>query len=245
MQSLIENLVKLQAVELERSRLSQETRALPAEIAGAETALAASELQSAEASAALNREEQARTRLEREIEGYRQKAARFRAQHDSVKTPEQAAAIEHEIGFAAAEIGRLEDEEFLSLERSEAQEAALAQARAQVEKLAAALEKTRERIGSRQREASELMAALSAEREQTRKQIEPEWLARFDKLALARGTGIARAENQQCTGQLQPAALLGPCHRARAQAAATGDDPRRGAGRPPAGTGRLLGLRIL
>jgi predicted nucleic acid-binding Zn-ribbon protein len=35
MQALIENLVKLQAIELERARITQETRALPAELAEA------------------------------------------------------------------------------------------------------------------------------------------------------------------------------------------------------------------
>jgi hypothetical protein len=200
MQTLIENLVKLQALELERTRLHKEARALPAEVAGAAAALTAAERQSAEASAALSREEQARTRLEREIEQHRQKAARFRAQQDSVKTPEQAAAIEHEIQFATTEIGRLEDEEFVSLERTEEQEGTLAGSRAQVEELAAALEKTRERIGERQKHNAEQMAALNAEREQVRPQIEPQWLAQFDRVASARGTGLARAENQQCSG---------------------------------------------
>ncbi len=200
MQTLIENLVKLQAVELERIRLSQDMRALPGEIAGAEAALGAAERQSAEVSAALNREETLRTRLERETEGHRQKAARFRAQHNSVKTPEQAAAIEHEIAFATAEIGRLEDEELASLERTEEQEGALARARGQVEELAGALEKTRERTSARQKQHAEQLAALNAERDRVRLEIGPEWLARFDRLAAARGTGIARAESQQCTG---------------------------------------------
>jgi uncharacterized protein len=200
MDALIENLVKLQKVELDRARRMEEARALPAEIASAETALKNAERQSADASAALAREESARTRLEREIEGHRQKAARFRTQLDVVKTPEQAAAIEHEIQFATAEIGRLEDEELASLERTEEHEGAFKRARAQVESLAQALESVRKRTGERQKEIAEEMAALNAEREQVRQRIEADWLARFDRLAAARGTGIARAENQQCTG---------------------------------------------
>jgi predicted nucleic acid-binding Zn-ribbon protein len=30
--------------------------------------------------------------------------------------------------------------------------------------------------------------------------LSPELLARFDRIAASRGTGLARAENQQCTG---------------------------------------------
>ena len=125
MQAHIERLVKLQSVDLERTRVNAGLRGLPAEIAQAQTELAAAERQAAESSGALSREETLRTRLEREIAGFRQKTARFKTQLDVVKTPEQAAAIEHEIGFSTGETERLENEELASMERSEAQEAAL------------------------------------------------------------------------------------------------------------------------
>lgn len=200
MQAHIENLVKLQSVDLERTRLNTALRALPAETAQAEAALAASERQAADASDALSREESLRTRLEREIAGFRQKATRFRTQLDVVKTPEQAAAIEHEIRFVTSEAERLEEEEFASLERTEAQEAALAAARAQVELLAGALDKTRARAALRQQEFTAEITTLNAEREALRPLIAAEWLTRFDRLSGSRGTGLARAENQQCTG---------------------------------------------
>ena len=122
MDTNIENLVKLQAVELERGRLMQLAKALPAEIHQAESALAAMQAKAAAAADALNREDSLRTKLEREITGHRQKAARYKAQQDTVTTPAQAAAIEHEVQFAEAEIERLDNEEFASLERTEAQE---------------------------------------------------------------------------------------------------------------------------
>jgi hypothetical protein len=200
MQAQIENLVKLQSVDLERTRLNAALRALPAETAQAEAALAAAERQAADASDALSREESLRTRLEREIAGFRQKATRFRTQLDVVKTPEQAAAIEHEIRFVTSEAERLEEEEFASLERTEAQEAALAAARAQVELLAGALDKVRVRAALRQQEFTAELTTLNAERETLRPLIAPEWLIRFDRLSGSRGTGLARVENQQCTG---------------------------------------------
>jgi hypothetical protein len=184
MQELREHLVKLQAVELDRARVTQEARALPAELAQAHTALAAGQARAAEASQALSTEESLRTRLDREIATHRQKTAHFRAQLDAVKTPEQAAAIEHEIQFSTTEAERLENEEFASLERTEAQEAVLAQARAQVETLAGALEKTQARVAARQK----------------RPLIEPEWLTRFDRINTSRGSGLARVDNQQCLG---------------------------------------------
>ncbi len=200
MNALIENLVKLQTIDLNRSRLNQQLRALPAEIAQAAAALAAAERQSAELSAALGREDSMRTRLERDINAHRQKAARFRVQLDSVTTPEQATAIEHEIQFATSEADRLEADEYASLERTETHEAALAQARAQVEQLAAGADAVRLSVAARQSELTLELAGLEAEREAVRAAIDPDWLARFDRIAGARGTGIARAGNQQCTG---------------------------------------------
>jgi predicted nucleic acid-binding Zn-ribbon protein len=199
-QELIQNLVKLQTVELDRNRLSQEMRALPAELSRAESELNGAQAQAANASAALTREDQLRTRLERQITEHRQRAARFRTQLDTVTTSAQAAAIEHEIKFETSEADRLENDEFSSLERTEAQEAVLAKARVEVESLAGALEKTRERVTQRQQEYKAQLDALAAERDALRPLIEPEWLTRFDRIAAARGTGLARAENQQCSG---------------------------------------------
>lgn len=200
MQANIERIVQLQTVEVERAKLAQAARELPSLVAQAEKALAAMQDRSAAASDALNREESLRNRQEREVAGHRQKAARYKAQLDTVTTPAQAAAIEHEMQFAQGEIERLENEEFASLERSEIEEGALAAARAQVEELAAALEKTRELVASRKKEIEQQQTTLGADREALRKEIEPELLARFDRIAATRGTGIARAENQQCMG---------------------------------------------
>ncbi len=200
MDANIDNLVKLQAVELERNRLAQVAKALPVEINQAESALATMQGKTAAASDALNREDSLRTKLEREIAGHRQKAARYKAQQDSVTTPAQAEAIEHEVQFAQAEIDRLENEEFASLERTEEQEETLATARAQVEELAATLDKTREYVAGRQKEIAEQLAALGVEREALRQEIASELLTRFDRIAAHRGTGIARSENQQCMG---------------------------------------------
>lgn len=200
MQERIEHLVKLQGMDLERARLAQAVRALPAEIAQADAALKASQAEVTTASNALTREETLRTRLERETGGHQQKAVRLRAQRDSVTTTAQADALEHEIKFAETEIERLESEEYASLERTEVQEGTLAAAREKVEILAGALDKTRERVAGRQQEMNGELAALQAEREDVRKLIDPDLLTRFDRLAANRGTGIARAENQQCTG---------------------------------------------
>jgi len=199
MHAYIENLVKLQEVELGRARLTQALKALPSEVSRAESALRAVQLKASTASDALSREESIRNRQEREINAHREKAIRLRAQHNTVTTSAQASAIEHELQFAESEIGRLENEEFASLERTEAQEGELATARAQVEDLALALEKTNEHVAASHKELLQQQEVLAREREALRNAIEPEWLTRYDRISAHRGTAIARAENQQCT----------------------------------------------
>jgi uncharacterized protein len=200
MQELIENLVKLQGVELERTRVTLAARALPAEIVQAKATLTAAEDQVAKAAAALSSEETLRARLDREVDALRKKAARLREQQDSLTTTEQANAAENELHFAESEIERLESEEFISIDRTEAQEAALAAARAQVESQTVALGHTRARIALHQAEFERELAELTLQREALRPLIEPEVLIRFDRLCGSRGTGLARVDNQQCTG---------------------------------------------
>ena len=203
MQPLIEHLVQLQTVELDRAYIADSIRKLQPEVAAAESALAAAQRDASDASAALTREESLRTRLEREIESHRQKAARVNAQQNSVTSPAQAEAIEHEIAFAQREIERLETEELSSLERTDALESSLAEARARVESHAATLDTTRASVARRRVEFDQQLAALAAERETQRRaidELDSATLTRFDRLIQARGTAITRAENQQCTG---------------------------------------------
>jgi predicted nucleic acid-binding Zn-ribbon protein len=200
MQEHIENLVKLQAADLERARLTLALRALPEEVAQAEKALAGAQRQAADASAALTREEILRAKLEREAEAHRKKAAHLRAQMDAVTTTAQVAAIEHEQGFAASEIERLEGEEFASLERTDAQEIALTAARTSVETLSGALDKIRTRVAQRKQEYTAEIAVLNVQREALRPLIADEWLVRYDRLLSSKGSGLASAKNQMCSG---------------------------------------------
>ena len=92
----------------------------------------------------------------------------------------------------------MENEAFASLERTESEDSKLAHAHEKAALLAASLETVRASVAaSRQRIAAEL-TTLAQSRNEVRAHIEPEFLDHFDRLQKSRGTGIARAENQQC-----------------------------------------------
>jgi len=194
---------RLQAVELERARLTAALKALPAEIAAAEGQLSAARKRIGDADAALKREELARAALELEIGSLRAKLVRFRAQLDAAQNSSQAQALEHQIAFAVAEIGRLEDNELTSMENTEILESQRAAARELAAKLTETLGLIRARVGEQDLEWREQLAAFKAERDALRGELlqtSPERLAHFERIAGMRGTGIARAVGQQCSG---------------------------------------------
>lgn len=196
----IAHLLKLQDVELERARLAGQLAKLPAEVASAEAALKAAQKQAAEAQAVLEREEATRARLEVAIDQHRQKAARFRTQLDAVTNAAQAAAVEHEVQFATAEADRLEAEAFESLERTEAAAAFGDSARTAIAERTANLTTIRASVARRAHEFESEREQLTHHRDQIRPLIDADLLLRFDRIAAARGTGIAKGDNQQCSG---------------------------------------------
>jgi predicted nucleic acid-binding Zn-ribbon protein len=196
-------LVRLQAVELERNQLTAALKALPGEISAAENLLKAAQKRVSDAEAGLKREELLRASQELEIASHRSKAARFRGQMDTARNAAQASALEHEISFAEAEIARLEDSELASMETSETLDAERAKALELAAKLTETLGLIRARVGEQDLEFRESLQALGVEREKLRTELasmDGSRLAHFDRIAAARGTGIARAEAQQCSG---------------------------------------------
>jgi len=197
-------LVRLQAVELERARLTAALKALPGEIAAADGELKAAQKRIAEAEAGLKREELARASLELEVASLRTKATRHRGQLDLAQNAAQASALEHEISFAETEISRLEDNELTSMENTEVLEADRAKALELAAKLTETLGLIRARVGEQDLEFREQLAALTTERETLRAEIikfdDGARLAHFDRIAGAKGTGLARAAAQQCSG---------------------------------------------
>jgi hypothetical protein len=193
-------LARLQAVELERARLTAALKALPGEIAQAENLLKAAQKRVSDAEAGLKREELLRASLELEVATHRAKATRFRAQMDTARNAAQAGALEHEISFSEAEVTRLEDNELTSMENTEVLETERASALELAAKLTETLGLIRARVGEQDLEFREQLAALKLERETLRGEIPVERLAHFDRIAGMRGTGLARAKDQQCSG---------------------------------------------
>lgn len=200
MEKLIADLVQLQAIEVEGAKLARQMAALPAEVVAVEAEVAALVKRTAKAKQTLQKEELLRTDHEKMATELRTKIERFRAQMDTVTNAAQAEAIEHELHFVESEVARLENEQLASLAKSDALETELAAIGKQMAERTASLETVRQSVAGRRQELETLEADRQSRRNALRVQIDPEWLTRFDRLIVSRGTAIAEATNQQCTG---------------------------------------------
>src|SRR5271170_4871225 len=119
----LETLMFVQEADQDIARLRREIDALPRHLSELEKKLSTQKLAMEQVEKAIKEEETKRRRLESDIKDQQQKIVKFREQTSSVKTNEQYAALQHEIGFAEAEIRKIEDREIESMERSERLEA--------------------------------------------------------------------------------------------------------------------------
>jgi len=195
----LENLVVLQAQDLELQRLRKDLADAPIRVTNAEAVLKSAEQALARVRADLAAEEKLRRSQELDADAFRTKSTRLRKQLDSATSATQISALEHEINFAESGIRKLEDEELASLERSEALESAEKSAAASVDSNRAILEAERTRAAATNERARTGIEAVEAERVALRAQINETPLANYDRIAKAKGSGLSEAIDHKCS----------------------------------------------
>jgi predicted nucleic acid-binding Zn-ribbon protein len=198
MQANLHHLVKLQSVELRIAALEAEIVALPKKMAAQDAKLAEAKAALVRVETALKDEEKARRRMEDDIRDHRDKAAKYRAQTNNVKTNEQLHALQHEIAFAEKSIGEIEDRELASMEKTEqleadrtaAQEALKAQTDAVEWEKAAAM-----KVSARDQEE---LKKMRAERAELRATADADLLSDYDRLVRGKKTAMAEVRDRQC-----------------------------------------------
>ncbi len=192
-------LMALQKLDLEAKRLRDEMLALPRHVAMLDTKAKATVGQRAVVLDLIAKEDVQRRRQESDVKDRESKIARLRKQMDTATTTVQVAAWEKEIVFNQADIVRLEDLELESMERSE-------QLEAQRKLADAAVAAAQQTHASESERAAALVAAdklalatTDTARAAQRKTIGEDALSLYDRIAKAKGTGIAEAWLQKCT----------------------------------------------
>ena len=200
MEPEIESLIRLQQLDEEIRQLRASLEATPRRLRSIETELATHARTVSGLEQRQREEETLRRRAESDLKDQQAKIAKSRAQLNIVQNQAQALALEHQISFAEGEIGRLEDGELESMERSDTIEQQLLAARQQHVTHAAYLETEKSRAARSTELEQAALAKWQQERAELRPQIEEQKLDEYDRIARARGTALARARDQQCTG---------------------------------------------
>ena len=192
-------LMDLQKLDIEAKRLRDEITALPKHVSQLEAKAKAVAGQRAVVLDLIAKEDSFRRRQESDVQDREAKIARLRKQLESATTPVQVSSWEHEIAFNKGEISKLEDAELESMERSEQFDAQ----RKLADEAVATADRT---LTSESARATVLMAIdksalveTDAKRTEQRKLIGEDALSLYDRIARAKGTGIAEAWLQKCT----------------------------------------------
>ena len=199
MAKAIEQLLVVQACDQEIRRLRKEMEDIPLRKQQIESRLNAHKEGLAQAEHALL---EARTRikhLEGEIEAARQRIQKYRDQQLQIKSNVEYKALEKEIAATQAGIRALEDQELAAMQVVEE-----AQAAAEVRR--DALAKDQGRVAEEVKAFLERSAGLGdelkrkeEERRQAAAEVDPVWLARYDRLfAKQRDAAIALVEHGTC-----------------------------------------------
>jgi hypothetical protein len=191
-------LVQLQDTDQGIARLRGEIAALPKRLAALEEKLVWQKAAVEQAEKAIKEEDTKRRRMESDLKDQQQKIVKFREQSSSVKTNEQYQALQHEIGFAEAEIRKIEDRELDSMERSEQLDAQLRAARQELTDNAKVVELEKETARIASEEQQKHLASLEEDRARYRGQVPERLLAEYDRIARGKGAALARVEGQRC-----------------------------------------------
>ena len=195
----LEKLIVLQTHDVEAKRLRDEMVALPKRVAELDAKAKATRGQRAVVVDLIAKEEVLRRRQELDVKSHQEKIARVRKQLDLATTTVQVSAFEHEIGFAQAEVSRLEDAELESMERSEALEAQRAVADEAVASDEMILERERARATETIALDKAALAAVEQQRAAVRAEIGEDALSMYDRIAKSKGTAVSEAVNQKCS----------------------------------------------
>jgi predicted nucleic acid-binding Zn-ribbon protein len=195
----LERMMVLQKQDLEAKRLREALAAVPKRMAELAAKVKAVQGQRAVVLELLQKEELLRRQQESEVKDRQAKIAKVQKQLDQATSTVQVTAFEHEIGFARAEIAKLEDAELESMERTEGLEAQRLLADQAVADAEATHAREQERGVETTERDQEALARVEAERAATRGTIGEDALATYDRIARNKGTALSEALLQKCT----------------------------------------------
>jgi len=197
----LQNLIRLQALELELSALSERVQKTPEEISLLDAELEEDQRQVDEAKKAIEDSAKLRRQLEAEVEALGTKLEHYQDQLMQVRTNTEYQAMLHEISFTREKIERKEDEILEQMLDSEDKELMLRDANGVFGKKKAEIESRKQELEKFLQQSETEISGLEEQVGQVKSMIDQELLARYARIASVRnGIAIAPVVGGTCQG---------------------------------------------
>lgn len=198
MPSDLSGLIKIQELDQQIDRLSNEIANLPRHVAAIEARLAQHQKALADKRGDLDENGREHRRLEGEVQACSEKLSKLQDQMNGAKTNEQFRAFQHEIQFCRETIDGFEERILEKMEQAETLQGRVAKAAAELEveqaKVAREVRLAGERIEEDKRVRDEKRAARNA----LSAQVEPATLQVYERVRKSRGTAVAAVHDETC-----------------------------------------------
>ena len=189
----MEQVTRLQSLDLKIGELDREISALPKHIAQIEKTLDGHLRRLDADRSALTANQKDRKRLEDDIKVHEQKISKLRDQTLQAKTNEQYRAFQNEVEYAQREIRKCEDRILELMSESEPLESAVKKAEGALKEEKAQVEAEKARARERTATDQKQLEELKAERQQIVANTKPQMYTAYERIRKKRN-GIAIAE---------------------------------------------------
>jgi len=197
----IPQMLELQRLDQSTAALRSELEGMPKRVRDADAKLTGDRSALASAKEALTHALGERKKLELDVEQWKERAKKYRAQSSSVKTNEAYKALQHEIANAEAEASKGEDRVLEQMMAVEETERRVKRLDAELKESEKAISAEKQQIEAQFAEKKKAWETATAERKATAKKIPADLLDLYERVARKHpGTVLAQVRDGQCRG---------------------------------------------
>jgi predicted nucleic acid-binding Zn-ribbon protein len=198
---MLENLIRLQKLELELSSLKERVDQTPEKIAQLDSEIKEDQKQVEEAKEAIQVSGKVRRQLEAEVEALREKLSHYQDQLMQVKTNTEYQAMLHEIQFTRERIEAKEDEILSEMMNADEKEQILVEVSGEFGKKQAEIKSQKRELEEFLKGSESELASLEEQVTQIKGVLKREHLARYNRIASVRnGMALAAVVGGTCQG---------------------------------------------
>jgi predicted nucleic acid-binding Zn-ribbon protein len=198
---MLENLIRLQELELDLTSLKERVERTPAEIEQLDSEIEDDQRQVEEAKEAIEESGKIRRQLEAEVEALRDKLTHYQDQLMQVKTNTEYQAMLHEIQFAKERIETKEDEILSQMMDADEKERVLVEKSGDYGKKEAAIRSRKQELEQFLKQSETELNSLEEQVDQIKSLLSREHLARYKRIAAVRnGIALAAVVGGTCQG---------------------------------------------